>query len=173
MPMSVRYGVNDSDDISINTLYLSPRAIDCISVSTDILWDGVEIEGKTDLVFNAMKIMAEDIERIFYVKARGSNRIPLCRLRSQCQPVPFHSLGDGVSRLFEIILSVVRLSGGICLIDEFENGLHWSVQEKIWNVIFKTAQTLNVQIFATTHSKDTVETFQKVALQYERQKSGF
>jgi AAA15 family ATPase/GTPase len=37
------------------------------------------------------------------------------------------------------------------------------VQEKVWEIIFETAKNNNVQIFATTHSKDAVETFIEVA----------
>jgi hypothetical protein len=45
----------------------------------------------------------------------------------------------------------------------FENGLHWSVQEKIWVALFKLASELNIQIFATTHSDDAVKAFSAVA----------
>ena len=42
------------------------------------------------------------------------------------QPVPLRSFGDGLNRLFGIILSLVNARGGFLLIDEFENGLHYS-----------------------------------------------
>ena len=53
------------------------------------------------------------------------------------------------------------------MIDEFENGLHYSVQEKIWALIFKLAEQLNIQVFATTHSWDCIESFTKVAIDYQ------
>ena len=42
------------------------------------------------------------------------------------------------------------------MIDEFENGLHWTVLPKIWNVIIKLSKELNVQVIATTHSRDCI-----------------
>jgi len=42
------------------------------------------------------------------------------------------------------------------LIDEIENGLHYSVLENVWRAIDKAATELNVQIFATTHSREMV-----------------
>jgi AAA15 family ATPase/GTPase len=45
------------------------------------------------------------------------------------------------------------------LIDEIETGLHYSVLEQLWALIFKYAQALNVQVFATTHSYDAIKTF--------------
>ena len=69
-------------------------------------------------------------------------------------PVPLGSMGDGMLRVLQIILKVFSAQGGFLLIDEFENGLHYSVQEKIWALIFKLAEQLNIQVFATTHSWD-------------------
>jgi AAA15 family ATPase/GTPase len=40
------------------------------------------------------------------------------------------------------------------LIDEVENGLHHSIHEQIWAGLAETAEKLNVQIFATTHSEE-------------------
>ena len=50
------------------------------------------------------------------------------------------------------------------LIDEFENGLHYSIQEEVWEKLFKLAKELDIQVFATTHSQDAIKAFSKVAL---------
>jgi AAA15 family ATPase/GTPase len=150
-------------------IYVSPNITNSTRVPINILWEQTEIIGAETQVIDALKLIDEKIERVFFI---GLNpRIPVCRVKGLSRPVPFHSMGDGISRLFEIILSIVNVAGGICLIDEFENGLHWSIQEKIWEVIFKTARNLNVQIFATTHSKDAVETFIKVADKEQNEKN--
>jgi AAA15 family ATPase/GTPase len=54
----------------------------------------------------------------------------------------------------------------LLLIDEFENGMHYSVQEDAWRVIFKLASRLEIQVVATSHSWDTILAFQKVAKEY-------
>ncbi|MDR2706938.1 MAG: ATP-binding protein, partial [Planctomycetaceae bacterium] len=150
-------------------IYVSPNITKTIKIPINILWEQTEITGTESQVVHALKFIEEKLERIFFI---GSNpRIPVCRIGGLNRPVPLHSLGDGVSRLFEIILSIVNVAGGICLIDEFENGLHWSVQEKVWEIIFKTAKDTNVQIFATTHSKDAVETFIEVAAKNQNEKN--
>ena len=59
---------------------------------------------------------------------------------------------------------------GILLIDEFENGLHYSIQEKVWKLIFDLSEQLHIQVFATTHSWDCIESFAKVAK--ERKEEG-
>lgn len=70
-------------------------------------------------------------------------------------------MGDGINRILSIILALVNSDNGYLLIDEFENGLHYSIQAKVWQIIFELAQELNVQVFATTHSNDSVEAFAK------------
>ena len=76
-------------------------------------------------------------------------------------------MGDGMVRLFHLALALVNSKGGILLVDEIENGLHYSVHEDLWKLVFKTARDLNVQVFATTHSWDCIEAFQRAACEDE------
>src|SRR5438045_2113512 len=76
---------------------------------------------------------------------------------------PLYSLGNGMLRTLGISLALVSVKDGILLIDEFENGLYYSVQPDLWQLIFQVARCLNVQVFATTHSWDCIEAFQKAA----------
>jgi AAA15 family ATPase/GTPase len=48
-------------------------------------------------------------------------------------------------------------------VDEIENGLHHSIMTKVWAAIFEMARKLNVQVFATTHSWNCIESFQEAA----------
>jgi len=72
-----------------------------------------------------------------------------------------------MTRLLGVVLALVNAKEGLLLIDEIDTGLHYSVQDDIWRLIFETAQKLNVQVFATTHSKDTINSFQRVANQHD------
>lgn len=65
-------------------------------------------------------------------------------------PVPY--TGDGMSRLLSIISAIATLENGVLLIDEVENGIHYSIMPKIWEGIAKAARQFNCQVFATTHS---------------------
>ena len=70
---------------------------------------------------------------------------------------------DGMIRALGISLALVNAKDGILLIDEFENGLYYSVQPDLWRLIFQVARRLNVQVFATTHSWDCIKAFQQAA----------
>jgi AAA15 family ATPase/GTPase len=66
--------------------------------------------------------------------------------------IPITYMGDGISRLLTILLAIVTQKNGLVFIDEIENGLHYSVLDKIWGIIGTAAKEFNCQIFATTHS---------------------
>lgn len=140
-------------------------------VSLDILWDKAQITNREQSVLEGLHILDSRIEKIFFI-AQRDHRIPMCQLSGQTQPIPLRNLGGGVIRLLEILLSLVNTQNGVLLIDEFENGLHYTIQPKAWEVIFRMADLLNVQVFATTHSEDAVRAFQQTAMQQENEKAG-
>ena len=66
-------------------------------------------------------------------------------------------------RALGVSLALVNARDGVLLIDEFENGIHFGVESELWQFIFQLAHRLNVQVFATTHSWDCIQGFQKAA----------
>jgi hypothetical protein len=70
--------------------------------------------------------------------------------------MPLSLMGDGMARTLSIALSMVNSQDGIVLIDEVENGLHYSVLVSLWDLIARTARRLNVQVFAATHSDECI-----------------
>lgn len=68
------------------------------------------------------------------------------------QKIPLQSMGDGVNRLLVMVISILATPGGIVLIDEMENGLHYSIQGRLWELLIRAAKSVKAQIIATTHS---------------------
>lgn len=62
-----------------------------------------------------------------------------------------------------LALALANAKGKMLLIDEFEAGLHHSIQEKMWELVFEYAKQWDIQVFATTHSEDTLRAFYYVA----------
>ncbi|HEX2210868.1 MAG TPA: AAA family ATPase [Longimicrobium sp.] len=126
------------------------------------LWDQIVLAGDHELVESALRSIIPDLERIVVVgEARA--RTVLCKLAGTTHPVPIMSMGDGANRIFGLAVSLVQSRGGALLIDEVENGLHYSVQPEVWDFLLSAAEDLDVQVFATTHSWDSVVAFQEAA----------
>jgi AAA15 family ATPase/GTPase len=49
------------------------------------------------------------------------------------------------------------------LIDEIENGLHYTVHDEFWEMLFKLAVAYDIQIFAATHSREMIEAFNRIS----------
>jgi len=127
------------------------------------LWDGIALSDHEKEVVEALQIIAPDIMAVSMVGSGGLGHTRTAIVRSKIfnRPVPLRSYGDGLNRLFGIVLALVNAKDGLLLIDEFENGMHYSVQLDVWRGILRLAERLNVQVFATSHSWDAVEAFQK------------
>ncbi|GHV50302.1 hypothetical protein FACS1894181_10690 [Bacteroidia bacterium] len=118
------------------------------------LFDNIALTEKKAFVIEALQLIEPLTEDIHF---RGEEkRSAYIKLAGNAEILPVRSMGDGMNRILTIILAIVNASGGYFLIDEFENGLHYKVQEKIWEIIFKLAKQLDVQVFATTHSNDCI-----------------
>ena len=131
------------------------------------LWDMIGLTSLAEEVISGLKLIDASITGVLFVDSAGRNdaRMPLARMplvssNNAPEPLPLKSMGDGMTRLFHIIVALVSAKDGLLFIDEFENGLHWSVQLEVWKTVFRLANHLNVQVFATTHSRDCVSGFE-------------
>lgn len=71
--------------------------------------------------------------------------------------VPLSMAGDGVQKYLSIAIRALRPSLGIIIIDEIENGLHFTAHQKLWKFIFQSAKDLGKQFFISTHNKETLK----------------
>lgn len=72
-------------------------------------------------------------------------------------------LGDGVRHIVSIVATLYASEKGYLFIDEIDNGIHYSMLDKVWKIILTLSKELNVQVFATTHSKECIESYGRVA----------
>jgi len=142
-----------------NTCFVKAGALS----ANDKLFDKIALTVKENYIIDALKIIEPKTERITFVaEDNSSERKATVKLSDQPDKLPLKSMGDGINRIFSIILALVNSENGLLLIDEFENGLHYSAQEKLWKIIFSLAEKLNIQVFATTHSSDCISSFEAV-----------
>ena len=100
-------------------------------------------------------------ERLKYFDSRITsleilNSIPYIGLEGIDQLLAFNMQGDGLRRYLNIVAASANPMNNILLIDEIDNGLHYSAYKKLWEAIFALSTTTNKQVFVTTHSKETL-----------------
>ncbi|WP_293993867.1 AAA family ATPase [Sphaerotilus sp.] len=117
-------------------------------------WDRIVFTEHEDIVRRALKIITPEFENLTFVRIDDGpidpikTRPPMRRsakvkLSNTPAPVALKSLGDGMLRILQIALKLVSARGGFLLIE--------------------MAEQLDIQVFATTHSWDCIESFSKVA----------
>lgn len=123
-----------------------------------VLFDKIALTDNEKYVIEALQIIEPKIERIAFIQDNplAKLRVSKVKLKDSIGTVPLRSMGDGINRILTIILALINSKDGYLMIDEFENGLHHSVQAKLWEIIIKLSKELNVQVFVTTHSNDTI-----------------
>jgi predicted ATPase len=147
---------------TIPVSFVSANGLNAVQIGN--LWDGIALTDLEDEVNNSLRIIA-DIERLSLIAPDeySRQRIVVAKVTGYESPVTLRSMGDGLNRLFGLVLAMVNARGGLFLIDEIENGLHYSIQPDVWRTIFRIAERLNIQVFATTHSSDCVKAFEIAA----------
>lgn len=127
------------------------------------LWDRINLTPDLrEVVFRTMRIIEPDLAEIVMI-GQYNKVVPTVIYRNKANRVPLSSLGDGMNRLFRIIIAAMDAMGGLLLIDELENGIHYTVLPQVFEVLSTLAQEHDIQIFATTHSMDALKAFQALS----------
>jgi AAA15 family ATPase/GTPase len=181
----MRYSLEWEDiDETRSTIYLSPDtssyymnseilediksklvSLTSLNVNTVIdQFNQIVLTPQEETLYESLRIIEPDIERIApivtgYKNSRNGGFV----VSINKQRVPIGSMGYGIWRMLEITLAMVNIPGGTLLIDEIDTGLHFSVMIDLWKLICKTAEKLDIQVFATTHNSDCWKSLAEVA----------
>jgi AAA15 family ATPase/GTPase len=81
--------------------------------------------------------------------------------------------GDGIKHYIAIICAIWTYPNKIIFIDEIENGIHYTHLDQLWELILTISKEQNVQVFATTHSKECIESYARIAKKLEDEEIAF
>jgi len=77
--------------------------------------------------------------------------ISVCQADAARPPSPIETPWRRRQSHFRDDLGIGECEGRASLIDEIENGVHYSIQEDLWHFILEVSKRLDVQVFATSH----------------------
>jgi AAA15 family ATPase/GTPase len=118
------------------------------------IFSNVQVKKGINRVVRILKRIEPAIEGL----SLGSNGIVYCDIGLD-QLMPINVMGGGILKILFVILAISDTGSGILLIDEIENGLHYSSQEILWDAIFESAKEFKTQIFASSHSMECIKAF--------------
>ncbi|MCK4341716.1 MAG: AAA family ATPase [Phycisphaerae bacterium] len=131
------------------TSYLGSRARPPLREDADSFGE-LDKRDKIGLVLGFLQKLEPQLKQLSIIPVAGEPVVHADLGLSRKIPIVF--AGDGMSRMLSLLMGIVRARGGLVLIDEFENGLHYSAHSDIWNATLDAARELDCQVIATTHS---------------------
>lgn len=138
---------------TLSTAYISSKY--AFNIAVEQLTRIIE-EKQEKVIVEILQHIEPRIKSITVLKSQINVDIGLDRL------IPINMLGDGIRKLLAIVTALYACKDGAVFIDEIDNGLHFSSLSSLWKAIIKTADLLNVQVFATTHNIESLQSLNKV-----------
>ncbi|RKZ83117.1 MAG: ATP-binding protein [Candidatus Parabeggiatoa sp. nov. 1] len=119
---------------------------------------------REDFLNDSLRLFDDNIISIKQ-RATKNNVILKLKLKDRQTPVLLSSLGEGLNRYIAVLCAIWASKDGFLLIDEVENGIHYTNYKKLWHIIFQASAEANCQLFITSHSKECLEAFNEVQLE--------
>lgn len=120
-----------------------------------------DTDGKTaiELIVEFLKNIDKDIKYIELTSVDDNIKRFIVDYESSFENLDITNYGEGLQRIFEIALSFAYCKNGVICIDEFETAIHYSLLIDFTEFIQELAVKFNVQVFITTHSKESIKAF--------------
>jgi hypothetical protein len=114
----------------------------------------LDVEKRTKFLLSTLQVIAPELADLRVIVEGG---LPLIHGDiGGPRFVPLPLMGEGMTKLASIALTIADTRNGVVLIDEVENGIHYSIMKNVWRVIAEASKDFNVQVFATTHSRECI-----------------
>jgi len=126
------------------------------------VFEAVQKKDKEDILY---KYISEFDDSIINFKIIGGDK-PECKTIDD-EYRYINEFGDGLKHYISIICALYACENGYLFIDEIDNGIHYTQLDRLWKIILTISKEQNVQVFATTHSKECIESYARVSKKLE------
>ncbi len=135
------------------------------------IYKAVQLKDKDEILNKFLQDFDMNIEKFKII-----DDIPYLKVATNKEHKKYRELkefGDGIKLIISVISSIYATNNGTLFIDEIESGIHYSKLDMFWRAVLRTSKEQNVQIFATTHSKECIESYARVAKELEDEDISF
>ncbi len=131
------------------------------------------------LTYKAVQIRDKESELNQFIQAfdNSIDKFKLIGEKPQCltggEYRDISEFGDGLKSYISIICALYARENGYLFIDEIDNGIHYTQLDRLWKIILTLSKQNNCQVFATTHSKEMLESFVRTAKRLDEQEISY
>jgi hypothetical protein len=120
-------------------------------------YNQIALESQGEARFEGiMREVEPRLKRLRYARLPGTNSPLVFVDIGLSRAVPSTQMGQAFNRILHIYAEILTSKTNVLLIDEIENGIFSESLPLIWKGLFAVCEQQNVQIFATTHSRECV-----------------
>lgn len=143
----------------------NPFAAKLIALSTrlehpardaDLYNQATLLEGGEEKLLQLLREIDPRLRKLRYARAPGTDQPLVYAYFGLKNALSLTQTGQGFSKLFSLFCQMLVSRAEVLLIDEIENGFHYETLPQIWKGIAALAASENIQVFATTHSRECV-----------------
>jgi hypothetical protein len=121
------------------------------------LYSQLGIRNEEHKVKEVLKRVFPNISDLSIFQVGNSGLSVFCTVPNLPEKLPVGLVSSGIHKLLAILLGIASNQNGAVLIDEIENGFHYSVLHKVWEAILEFRKAYNVQLFISSHSKECMK----------------
>ena len=103
------------------------------------------------------------LRRLRYAKPQGTKTHLVYVDLGEGKMIPFTQMGQAFARTLQVYCEIFGQRPKMLLIDEIENGLYYEGMEDFWKGLMAVLEDQDVQLFATTHSRECMEAAYRAA----------
>jgi AAA15 family ATPase/GTPase len=126
------------------------------------LYSSIQDLGIQDKFLTYLQIIDKNIIRI-EPQLRERKSFLRVTLKNPHRSLFSSELGEGTNRFIEILCVLLSNVNGTVLIDEIENGIHYTKLYDVWKAIIEIVQKETIQLFVTTHDDESIEALLKAS----------
>jgi hypothetical protein len=122
--------------------------------------------GKEQLI-KSLQIIEPRLKGLDYLKLPRSDHAMIYADIGLAYKIPTTQFGHGFTRSMEMLTQLILSNAQVMIADEIENGIHYGSLESVWKAIISYAMQNNIQIFATTHSRECISAAHQAMLEQD------
>ncbi|MDR0803223.1 AAA family ATPase [Fluviicola sp.] len=142
-------------------------------IKSGLSYDNDLVQFFSSTVNNDLKLRKEFISNLHFLSDEiaeitidsttvPNNPILMVLFNNNKRPIPLFMMGNGTIRMVRLILEIMMCKDNRLMIDEIDDGLHFSKMKKAWGIVLEVAKKYNTQLFITTHNSECLKMFKEV-----------
>lgn len=154
-----RSRTKDMKLVGNNVIFIPPSYIDENKIAS--YYGNIVNLNMESYIDECLKLFDKNIIKLKQLALESEKVILKLQIKNIEVPILLSSLGGGINRYLAILCAIWASKDGYLFIDEIENGIHYTNYSKLWEIIFLNSKEANCQVFATSHSKECINAFNK------------